>query len=377
MPEDMSLTRPVIIVGLPRSGTSFLTRIINKSLQYFVIDDFYIIQRVDALNAWGTLTKLQSDALLNEVFTQIHARSAFPSGMKDLPFDRDDLSSLKDWIDQSDYSGKKWSDLVDALLKQLVKRTNTQNWGYKTPQDHLHIDKLSTAFPTAIFIFVIRDPRDVLLSYKNISREFYLHSEDDLPPLTDDHPKPPSKSAPDGPLRSLFSRLTRHISTELRKLKYDGDDARRYNPYIQGTAWRLAAQSYLRWKDKLPERILLIKYESILENEESILQQIATALDCELKTVPAQDNVTNTSFRPGLKKKPLTDGEIWLADQALGNIRAKLGYTYSAPGFRIQYLPILCLLMLRSGLFFATQFALSQNRRKRMTRVLSQSLFGK
>jgi len=375
--NEKPASRPLIIVGMPRSGTSFLTRTINQSLNYFVIDDFYIVQKVDAKNFWGDLNRNQADELLSDMFSQIHARSTLESGMKSLKFSRSDLLSLKDWMNQSDFSGRKWSDVVDSFLSQLVKRANAQNWGYKTPQDHLHIGTLSEAFPTAFFIFVTRDPRDVLLSYKNITRDLPFYSQDDLRPLDDaDHQQSSDTPAfTPAPEPTLGSKLTSFIKTEIQRLKR-GDDPRRYNPYVQGAAWRLAADSYFRWKERLPDRILLIKYESIMDNKEHVLHQIAGVLESSLGDILLHDTVTNTSFRPGKKKKRLTDGEIWLADQAMAGMQTKLGYTYPVPGFRIRYIPTLCFFFVRSGLFFAMQFASSRDRRKRMARNLKQVLFG-
>jgi hypothetical protein len=37
---------PIIVVGQPRSGPTILTRVLNDSPERFVINDFYVVQRV-------------------------------------------------------------------------------------------------------------------------------------------------------------------------------------------------------------------------------------------------------------------------------------------------------------------------------------------
>ncbi len=59
-----------------------------------------------------------------------------------------------------------WSSLLGSIMEYNAHLFGKKIWGYNTPQDYLHLPRLQQAFPQAKFIFVMRDPREVMRSYK-------------------------------------------------------------------------------------------------------------------------------------------------------------------------------------------------------------------
>ena len=57
-PIDMKNTSktPVFVVGQPRSGSTILTRVLNDIPGLFIINDFYVLQKIDSNGLWKQLT---------------------------------------------------------------------------------------------------------------------------------------------------------------------------------------------------------------------------------------------------------------------------------------------------------------------------------
>ena len=61
------------------------------------------------------------------------------------------------------------AELIDSVMLSYARRQGKQRWGDKSPEHNEDIDVLATMFPDAKIIHVIRDGRDVALSHKSVS----------------------------------------------------------------------------------------------------------------------------------------------------------------------------------------------------------------
>lgn len=81
--SSATTTGPVFLVGLPRSGSTLLSRILNDSPQLFLVNDLYILQEVDALGALEGSDGDTAERLALFLIRKLRLRSS-PSGERQL-----------------------------------------------------------------------------------------------------------------------------------------------------------------------------------------------------------------------------------------------------------------------------------------------------
>lgn len=65
-----------------------------------------------------------------------------------------------------DDSIRSWGDLFGGFMELYAAERGRPRWGYKTPGNELHADAIFGAFPDARLIQMVRDPRDVAVSFR-------------------------------------------------------------------------------------------------------------------------------------------------------------------------------------------------------------------
>ncbi|MEC4985999.1 MAG: sulfotransferase [Oscillatoria sp. PMC 1068.18] len=75
MNESANNTNPVILIGMPRSGSTLLTRVLNESSEtLFLVNDFYYLQHVDSVNGFNTTNQELTKDFAESILTRIKAR---------------------------------------------------------------------------------------------------------------------------------------------------------------------------------------------------------------------------------------------------------------------------------------------------------------
>ena len=159
--EFLDLTRSsekknpyVFLVGCPRSGTTMLKRMVNAhplvaiTRETHWIPRFYEKQR--GVTAEGNITPRLVDKLFE------HHR------FEQMKFKREKLQSLLDRNPEINYS-----KLVSQIFDHYGERKNKPIVGDKTPNYVRKIPVLHKLWPSARFVHLIRDGREVWLSIKN------------------------------------------------------------------------------------------------------------------------------------------------------------------------------------------------------------------
>jgi hypothetical protein len=150
---------PTFIVGLGRSGTTLLRNLLNASNQiHFPYESDFIAR-------------------------------AHPSLCKRQSFSEDDYSKIaKAFSDRSQKNGwhmkesyltsclnkrrpQTFSDINAVIYESYLEQEGLENlqWGIKTPVLIQNLDRIIEVFPNAKIVHIVRDARDVYLSYKNIN----------------------------------------------------------------------------------------------------------------------------------------------------------------------------------------------------------------
>jgi hypothetical protein len=145
---------PFFIFGCPRSGTSLLSRMLashpNLAVPYesHLYDSvFPIVQRHGDPSRRSARARLVSEILRTE---PIRRWTPPPS-----------VADTLDAIQRDDFHG-----IVEALMRTWAASQGKSRWGEKTPQHTFCWRAISAGFPGLQVVHLIRDGRDVALSYR-------------------------------------------------------------------------------------------------------------------------------------------------------------------------------------------------------------------
>lgn len=280
---------PVIVIGLPRSGTSFLSHVLTQLPDYYVFDDLYLLTQRAAKQAGdGTLSASALDKLLFFLGWQIRARHRF--GLYAIPaVPEDRAEDLNDALRES--FRKEPGNVLELQaewLLRLARAKGAGQWGFKMPKAFLQTKRLFKAYPGVQMICLMRQPEDVLSSYKNMP------------------------------------------------LEVGGDgDPRRYHPLVYAFYWRLAARSYRKAAKDYPGRVHLVRFHEFIADPLATANEVAVHLGTQPAKEIVQPEKPNSSHKKGTKR-PLTGLEAWL-------IRLICGREIKALGFETRPLPAFAL----------------------------------
>lgn len=269
-------TPPVFVVGLPRSGSTLLSWLLNASPELASINDLYYVQVVLAHGAdRGALDsarfRLLLDALLGRVLRRATDDDPFIGQLR-LPEER--IPALRrTLLEAHAATPMDWSTLQDRALSEVAALCGKRGWADKTPQNFLHLDRLGAAFPKARFVFVVRDPRQVLASLKHASGK--------------------------------------------------GHDARRYHPWVYALYWRSAARAALERRSD--PRAHLLRYEDLVDRPARAIADLNRFLGIRIPLTGLPEIGRNTSFPAG-RRKELNGTESWICDRVCARELPALGY---------------------------------------------------
>lgn len=186
MNEVLSATpmrsRPIFIVGSPRSGTTWLARALNARSDVCAVGEARLGALLARYGSEDVLTTSPSKAAvlgwivrsgLDSTLALANA-AVSASGMQSQGLLchtlREDLAPIADGI-ASRSGGSTAAELVDQFFAEIAKREGKAIWCEKTPESVLHLSTLMLHFPAAYVICLTRDPEDYLRSYKNQGRQ--------------------------------------------------------------------------------------------------------------------------------------------------------------------------------------------------------------
>ena len=224
---------PVMIVGIPRSGTSLLTALLNNHPDVYIAPEshyfFYL---------WGSrriLGQPITPSVFNKFESYFSSLQNIGSGWKKTEFSIPELKEK--FFKQTDLSYER---LLDLFLEMLAEKAGKQVYGEKTPLHLYFLQTIYTSYQDASVIHVVRDGRAVVSSL---------------------------------------------LSTGW------GGNHIEYSLF-----WENGINLANRYRALNETRYLQIKYEDLLLESERVLQEICNFLDIDFSKDMLDFNYTNTAF---------------------------------------------------------------------------------
>ncbi len=269
---------PLLVVGLPRSGSSFLSDVISQIDGWYVFDDLYLHHKAREIGATGVLSESQMDRLLFFLGWQIRAR--LRHGSYAIPnVGEDEIEAMNAALKTSLLgTGATWADLQEEWMYRLALRAGCENWGYKMPGAFRHLDALFEHYPEMRVIFLLRAPQDVLASYK------YMRPDSE-----------------------------------------DGDAAQ-YHPVAHAIYWRMAARAYFDAKERFADRVMLVRFEDLVADPTAAAARIGAFIGTPPPETIRAPERPNSSYRKSGARRRLSGLEMFFVDRIAGGMRDRLGF---------------------------------------------------
>jgi hypothetical protein len=172
----------IFIDGIARSGTSFLSRLVNSFPETFIVGDGLRIAKeilvdIEYINRRGRRypvamyknkkINLQKPILHPEAFAKtIHDEITMLENTIQAPFPENAATELRSYCKSTISENQSYAEFFQNFFAILAKTTQSQNIGTKTTHHSGYIRDYLSAWPDAKWIALIRDPRANYASFK-------------------------------------------------------------------------------------------------------------------------------------------------------------------------------------------------------------------
>lgn len=219
----------VVILGCPRSGTTLLQALLARWFGAAVAAESHFIPLFAAYaSLWGDLAKPAKRRLLAEIVFEFMALRLTHGPRYDLArIAPHSLLATRSEIDNLVENSRDYGELVEAMLRSYAAIQSRPMAVEKTAYFHpVSMAVLANCLPSARFIHIVRDGRDVALSWRN----------------------------------TWFGPRTIAEAARL---------------------WRGHVEEYASWGRARPERYLQLHYEDLVRDEEEAIRGIGRFLGLE------------------------------------------------------------------------------------------------
>ncbi len=152
--KTCSSDSPIFIVGLSRGGTSLLSRMLDAHSNIAILPETWWYVVLDRLGCLEEFTDpWQTSLFFNEVWENL--KSYHDPAARVLAAEA---------AKQPRYVGPT-AHVLENLGQAYARERRAEIWGEKTPGHALWLPQIRELFPRARLLFMVRDPRDVLVSY--------------------------------------------------------------------------------------------------------------------------------------------------------------------------------------------------------------------
>ncbi len=255
-----------------------MAHVLSTLKDLWVFDDLYVVQKAEAIT-FGPMSDDQLVRFVDRLAWETRARIKWEKDFETPPVTLDDIDRMEiELIDRHRGTRPLWHDLASEWLAELAGASQCDRFGYKTPQDFLHLERLHEVWPETRFIHLLRDPRDIMRSYKNLD-----------------------------------------------VWKGGDGDPRSYHPVAYALYWRMSQRrlTEAKWRGKPPVEV--VRFEDLIADPDAVGTRLADFLETrQLHSAVVESH--NTSRHSGPKRN-LTAAEIWICQRIAGPDMTAAGYS--------------------------------------------------
>ena len=315
IPRDATrkgLTQPILVMGYMHSGKTLLRIVLGKHESVFgTTGERKFFQILPVLRRQHA--DLQSDETLTH-FVGVVAdmvvngwkfRNDPGTERERAPVDSGDLEAILEQAKQD----RDHAAIFRIAFDHFARASGRSRWMVEMPVSEFFVDDIVRAMPDALFVEVVRDPRDVLASKKT---------------------------------RRLGVWGTGRYRPEQRASKHL---EKAYDPLWDALSWKSTVLALRRASARWPGRFLSIRYEDLVAEPEARVREICAFLglefDPELLNIPAHvtdewvegapersDGIVTASV--GRWRRVLAPPEVALCEFLTRGEMARLGYARSS-----------------------------------------------
>jgi hypothetical protein len=242
---------PVFVVGHGRSGTSILSNLIRKYLGVaFGTESQFFIRYYRQLDRYGDLARDRARRLLVEDLSEERFFQRSRKYGVRLDVDR----AVRE-ADPPTYAG-----VLSAIMRQSAECQQMDRWGDKTPEYTRHLPVLRELFPSAQFVHIVRDGRDVALSGYLMhfgAKNAYAAAAEWRDVLAEVHAfaaAMPSSSFIELRYEDLLTQTSETFARLIRFLDIEDPDGRVSQAVGRLASGELRAGNFNKWKTELSVR---------------------------------------------------------------------------------------------------------------------------
>ncbi len=261
---------PIFVVGYMHSGTSLFINILknhslifsgNRETKYFmhlgmIKKTFPDLKNDDVLRnfVFYVIALVKTGFAKNKLDPKNNARF-------DLKWLGDDEKRLEVLLEDAK-SNRNHETMFTLVSNHMAQAMGKKRWVEKTPTHIFHIDEIAKAVPDAIFVEVVRDPRDILASKKT---------------------------------RRLDVWTSEKYAAEDRERK---NLEKAFDPFWDSLSWKSAIRAGQSAREKYTDRIYSVAYENLVTDPENQIRKVCSFLNLEFE--PEMLNITTLNSAESL-----------------------------------------------------------------------------
>ncbi len=156
MTREFATEKPIFVVGCERSGTTLLRAMLDNHPNVAIPHEAEKYSRMfsDGTNIWNAEWKTNEIADLVRTFLGYEKVQHWKLSIEEVLINMDGRSTYR------------FKDILDLIYRSYAGRNGKKRWGDKTPSNTFEMPFLIESFPESQFIHIVRDGRDVYLSWK-------------------------------------------------------------------------------------------------------------------------------------------------------------------------------------------------------------------
>ncbi len=297
--------QPIFIVGSSRSGTGMMMRMLRGHPEIHITGETHYFD--DLRTKLGDMSRARLDdhsrRRCEDYFLALDDRGYGRGGEPNRSsIAREELRAAAESV------GFGSDAYFEAFCRLQARRAGKAVWGEKTPRHVFRIPEMLHSFPTARVICMVRDPRAVVASYRDWTRDLSKNLD-------------------------ATSMDTGHVREQIRR-------NRSYDPVLVSLMWRSVVGSAERAQRRFGnDRLRIERYEDVLSDPEASVCRLAEWLGlpfvAEMLDVPQANSSYHQAAdrRRGVATSPahrwrdkLSEREVLVVQSVCGRLMERHRY---------------------------------------------------